>query len=182
MDYFFVNASYEPLANMFNMLKEKGIDRFYHFTDVRNVPSIVECNSLLSRARCCFEGITMFPGGNEESWEKDCFYQLEDYVRLSFCSDHPMIYRLQQKGRQLVILEFSIEVLRKSIFCFSDRNATAHDHRIDSGPNALEIVKLDATQRHYLKREDPDFGFHQAEILIKGEVSLDYLINWKKLY
>ncbi len=180
----YADQSYESLVNMFNILKEKGIDRFYHFTDVRNLPSILECNCLFSRKRSNLEGITInFPGGNEESWQKDCLYQLDDYVRLSFCYDHPMMYRLQQENKyKLVILGFNIEVLEKSFFGFSDRNATAHDHRIEYGPHGLAIVNLDATQRHYLKKEDPDFGFHQAEILIKSEVSLDYLIDCKKLY
>lgn len=167
---------------MYALLKVHGIDRIYHFTDIRNYESIKKCGGLLSWWNADRNGVTIpFPGGNDGSRSLDWHYGLFDFVRFSFCKDHPMIWRLQQNGYDLVMLEFDLEILKNCFFGFSDQNATANGHKVEFGPKGIELVNLQATQRQFVKKTDPDFGPHQAEILVRGYAPLKYLIQKTKI-
>lgn len=63
------------------------------------------------------------PGGDDLSRALDEYFGLEDYVRLSFCSDHPMKYKLRNTNPQ--ILKVSIEVATFEDTLFSDINAAS---------------------------------------------------------
>lgn len=170
------------LDDMFDVLEKKGIDRIYHFTDERNINSINECNCLYSWAKSLKEGINIpFPGGNNASRNYDCMYGLENYVRLSFCKDHPMMWRLKKLGYKLVMIEFSLDLFKETVFGFSDKNAAAHDHKVGFGPAALNLVNLELTQRR-CRSGTVEFGFHQAEILVEGKLPLDFVIRAYRLY
>lgn len=68
-------------------------------------------------------------GGNLDSKANDQKFGLEDYVRLSFCDDHPMMWRLKCAGYNLVLLKIKVDVAWAKDTLFSDINATAHNHR-----------------------------------------------------
>ena len=176
------SALANAISRMRQYLEDNGIDRVYHFTDIRNMDSINKCNHLYSWDHCLKQGIDIpYPGGNSSSRDYDRNYGLQDYVRLSFCDDHPMMWRLKKQGYQLVLLEFSLDIFGQSPFGFCNKNATAIDHKVGFGVKGLNLVNLDATQRHYVSNDDPEFGFHQAEILIKRSVSLDSMIRYYKV-
>ncbi len=171
-------------AHMIDVLEKKGIDRLYHFTDERNIASIEKCECLYSWARCISEGVDIpFPGGSDYSRRLDCQYGLQDYVRLSFCNDHPMMWHLNNRGYKLVLIEFKLDLFKETVFGFTDRNATAHDHKTGFGAASIDLVDLDATQRHYVshRREPEVFHLHQAEILIEGKLPLDFVINARRV-
>ncbi len=147
-------------------LKNEGITYFYHFTDIKNIPSIKKHGGLFSWYYCKTHNITIpVQGGDCDSLDE--YFGLEDYVRLSFCDDHPMAWRLQQSGSNLVLLKIKIDVASFKHTLFSDMNAAdmLHSH----GGNLEDLQKIDfaATRKHYVKRSDPDFKPHQAEIMVK---------------
>ena len=87
-----------------------NIKKLYHFTDRENLESIIEKGGLYSWADCEAKGIRVAkPGGGELSKSLDRRANLQHYVRLSFTTEHPMMYAAMNDGRitNPVVLEFA---------------------------------------------------------------------------
>lgn len=161
-----------------NHLSANNIRCLYHFTDRRNLDSIRRNGGLYSWQYCDTHNIEIpYAGGDSISRSLDCRYDLEDYVRLSFCDDHPMTYRLSQNGYDLVLLKITVDVAELETTLFSDMNATDNNCRYGSTLADLQRVDLNATQQHYLRNTDPLFKKHQAEVLVKTFIPIDKIIN-----
>ena len=159
-------------------LRNSGVACFYHFTDRRNLESIREQGGLLSWRYCVDHNITIpFAGGGDTSRSLDMRYGLSDYVRLSFCDDHPMAFRLKQQGFDLVLLRIKIDVASIDTTLFSDINATDNNHHHGASLADLQRINISATRVDYLRSDDPLFKPHQAEILVKTFIPLKYIIN-----
>ena len=160
------------------ILESNGIHCFYHFTDKNNLQSIKHRGGLLSWSYCNKHDIKIpRQGGNETSRNLDKSYGLEDYVRLSFCSDHPMAWVRKQDGYDLVLLEIKIDVAWFKDTLFSDMNATDGQHIHGGSIDHLKSVRFFATKRKYVSRNDDDFKYHQAEVMVKTFIPLRYIIN-----
>ena len=82
------------------VLENNGIRYLYHFTDRRNIPSIKRHGGLLSWSYCEKHKIDIpNPGGGNLSRNLDEMRNLQDYVRLSFTTEHPMMYVAMKDGR-----------------------------------------------------------------------------------
>ena len=159
-------------------LDDNDIDCFYHFTDRRNLNSIRQNGGLYSWKYCEDHGIHIpNAGGSDFSRELDVSHGLEDYVRLSFCDDHPMAWRLIRDGADLVLLKIKADVALLEGTLFSEINAadSAHTH----GPSLDNLRKVDiaATREHFLPNTSPLFKKHQAEVLVKTFIPVEYIIN-----
>lgn len=168
----------EPKGEIQQYLESKGIFVLYHFTVEENLPSIARTNGLLSWKRCFSKGIAYKGGGDELSRRLDRRDGLDDYVRLSFCSDHPMKWRLEQQGHSLFLFQIDPKVLDQPGVLFSTTNATKNSAIVEKGLKGLQNINLNATQRHYVSRRDPDFDAHQAEVLVPGFVDIKYIKNF----
>lgn len=161
-----------------NYLTSNGIRYLYHFTDRRNLDSIRRNGGLYSWYYCLNHNIDIpYPGGGEQSRSLDRWHGLQDYVRLSFCDDHPMAYRLQQDGYNLVLLRIKIDVALLEDTQFSDINAADNAHHHGKTMEDLRRVDLSATQQHYVSSSSPIFKKHQAEVLVKTFIPLEYIEN-----
>lgn len=167
---------YEEIAQLFS---DNEINYLYHFTSIENVEKIKEAGGLYSWNYLDEHGLTVpCPGGDELSRSLDKRDHLEDYVRLSFCKKHPMSYRLQKNGKQIVLLKIKTDVALLKDTRFSNMNAT--DNRAIKGIDVeflREQVDFEATKRNYVSREDSDFKAHQAEILVKRHIPIDCIVN-----
>lgn len=160
------------------LLENNGIKWFYHFTDRENIESIKKYGGLFSWKYCRDHGIEIpNAGGNDVSRSLDVRHNLQDFVRLSFCSDHPMAYRKECEGADVVFLRISVEVATFKTTVFSDMNATDNAHCHGTGLEDLQKVDFDAVKRTYVSREDDDFKAHQAEVKVKTFVPLRYILN-----
>ncbi|MDC8002121.1 DarT ssDNA thymidine ADP-ribosyltransferase family protein [Aequorivita todarodis] len=160
------------------VLQENGITAFYHFTDYHNLKSIKENNGLYSWHFADSNGIIInFPGGDTLSRDLDKRYGLQDYVRVSFCTNHPMQYRLEKRGRNLALLEVDIEVAYYENTIFCNINATDSSHSKGTELIDLERIRFSATKKRFVSREDPDFKPHQAEVLVKTWIPLENITN-----
>ena len=157
-------------------LEENGIHYFYHFTARKNIPSIIEHEGLYSWKYMVDHNITIpDPGGDEWSREFDVREGLEDYVRLSFCIDHPMKYR--KRSSDPVLLKIDIEAATFADTLFSDMNAASSAHKHGKGLADLKRVDMNAVKKQYVAKDDPDFRKHQAEVMIKTYLSSKYITN-----
>lgn len=161
-----------------NYLRIKGIKYFYHFTDEMNLVSIRKHGGLYSWYYCQNNNIRIpNAGGDQMSRALDSRHGLQDYVRLSFCSDHPMQYSLMKRGANLVLLKIKIEVAGFRDTQFSNMNAAAND--VAHGPSFEDLCRVNiyAVKQTFVKREDEIFQEHQAECMVKTFIPIEYIEN-----
>lgn len=172
---FFKKMEYQEYQKV---LKANGINHFYHFTDIRNIPTIVKYGGLYSWWASEQLGINVaFSGGDDYSKDLDYAKSLQNYIHLSLCNDHPMMHHVKQRGAHLVLLKISTLVATFADTLFADRNATDKNCLFGSTIADLKHINFPATQRQFIAREDDDFKFHQAEILVKSFIPQEYILN-----
>ena len=160
------------------LLRNKNIRYLYHFTSAENIPSIKKNKGLYSWDYMDRHGINIpVAGGDSISRSLDMKYNLQDYVRLSFCQDHPMAYRLRMAGEKIVLLMIDIRAAAFAGTQYSDMNAA--DSRHHHGPSILDLERVDftAVKRTYVSSSDPDFKTHQAEVMVKTYIPSEYILN-----
>ena len=174
-----VTQKKEDGDSILQYLRMKGITRFYHFTDKENLYQIRKLGGLYSWAYCEQNDINIpNPGGDSGSRRYDRRHGLQDYVRLSFCDDHPMAYRKHKEGSTLVLLYIDIEVAAFKETLFTDRNAASNSFACGGDIDDLQKVNITATQRNYVSRDEGEIFFqHQAECMIKTFIPLKYIKN-----
>ena len=161
-----------------NYLRLNRVQYLYHFTDELNLNSIRRYGGLFSWMYCEQHEIRIpNPGGDSQSRNLDRRYHLEDYVRLSFCTDHPMAYRKHQEGATLVLLKIKIDVAAFKETLFSDINAADSDHSHGGDFSDLQTINFAATRATHVSRDHPFFHAHQAECLVKTFVPIEYIVN-----
>ena len=161
-----------------NLLRNNGINCFYHFTARDNLALIRQHGGLYSWWSLRQKNIkAAFLGGEGFGQELDVRHGLQDYVRLSFCDDHPMIFKHQQNDIALVLLKIDIEVATWKDSLFSDINATDNNHHHGGTISDLKKVNFNAVKRNYVSRSDGDFKPHQAEVMVKTFIPAKYIIN-----
>jgi hypothetical protein len=131
----------------------------YHFTDARNIESIMT-HGLLSWPLVYLYDIDAVMGSNEISRRLDARRGHQEYVRLAPQPNHPMLYFAMNDGRidDYVWLEIDEAVLYKNGVLYSDMNATANDATIDSDSDTVFV-----------------YGDRQAEILIPSRIDPKYI-------
>lgn len=122
-----ISHTKKPDSSAFiNHLTSHSVRYFYHFTDRRNLDSILSNGGLYSWKYCKDNGIAIpWPGGDATSRSLDEYHGLSDYVRLSFCSNHPMRYHVNGRGGNTVLLRIKVDVAGLEGTLFSDINASS---------------------------------------------------------
>jgi hypothetical protein len=165
------------------ILQEKNITKLYHFTDRANLQSIKQNGGLLSWAYCKQNNIAIpRPGGSELSWVLDRQKGLQNYVRLSFVADHPMLYVAQNDGRIVnpVILEISTDVIFKKETKFATRNAAKSGVMANGTIEKFNAIKFSVLRSRYFDLDENEKPFYQAEVLVWEKVPLDKILNINK--
>ena len=172
------------------ILKEQGIEYLYHFTDVANLQSIKKQKGLFSREYCRTHNIIIpKPGGGDLSADLDNRYNLQDYVRLCFIKDHPMAWDLQKhrivlnrklqrfERYNLVWLKIKIDVALAKETLFSDMNATKTGHHHGGSFADFQMIDFEAVKALHPKKDSPLYSKHQAEVLVKTFIPIEYILN-----
>jgi len=163
------------------ILDRYGIRKLYHFTDRENLESIIQQGGLYSWADCENKGIKISkPGGGQMSRSLDCRRNLQNYVRVSFTENHPMMYVAQNEGRisNPVILEIDPEVIYLDDSLYADRNATKTGAQIGGTLEDFKKIHFSSVlERTHFDLDTDEQPFFQAEILIKNFLPLKYITN-----
>ena len=174
-----LSSEQQEASQILKLLKNTGIEYFYHFTSKRNLESIKKHGGLYSWKELEKRGINApFIGGSGDnglSHKLDLKTGLADYVRLSFCKDHPMSFRHKQSGEPIVLLAIDITVATLPNTKFSNINATDNMCTVAEGLKGLKLVDFNAVKRTHVSRDDSDFKPHQAEILVKNHIPIKYI-------
>ena len=165
------------------VMDDHRITKLYHFTDRDNLESIIKNGGLYSWMDCDRKGIKINkPGGSLESRQLDSSRKLEDYVRVSFTTQHPMMYVAMKDGRisNPVILEIDPEVIYWKDTCYSNMNATIHRIRPNIGGSLSNFKQIHfqsvKVHKHFDLPEEEQ-PYFQAEILVKNFIPLEYIKN-----
>jgi hypothetical protein len=151
---------------------------FYHFTERDKLSSIKREGGLLSYRQCLIRGIIMPKTIDmSKSRDIDAAFNLEDYVRVSFCRYLPKIEERKKEDKDLVLLRISAEVAELEDTLFTNMEATQEDHK--HGPTFEDLQKVDikATQKNHCDIGDPDYWQYQSEVMIKGMIPIKYILN-----
>ena len=165
------------------VLDEHKIVKLYHFTDFDNLESIIKNGGLYSWMDCERKGIKIAkPGGGSTSRQLDSGRNLEDYVRVSFTTQHPMMYVAMKDGRisNPVILEIDPEVIFWKETCYSNMNATIHRIKPNIGDAISDFKQIHfqtIKARKHFDLPEEEQPYFQAEILIKNFIPLEYIKN-----
>lgn len=166
------------------LLEQHNITKLYHFTDRDNLENIIKNGGLYSWKDCEERGIDIpKPGGGGAgslSWSLDKQAGLEHYVRVSFTSNHPMMYVAMNEGRisNPVLLEIDPEVIYDEDTRYADRNATRSGARIGGTLNDFKQIHFQTVKaKKHFDLDTDEQPFYQAEILVKNFIPLKYIIN-----
>ena len=162
------------------IIQEQDINVLYHFTDRSNVDSIREYEGLYSWWYCEQENIPVpCPGGSATSHMLDRWKGLQDYVRLAFCSNHPMLFICMRERRivEPIILETSPEVIYWQETLFSDVNAADNSAVIGGGLDDFLQIDFDIACSEDFLEDKATRKRQQAEVLVKRHIPLTYILN-----
>jgi hypothetical protein len=163
------------------VFKQNRVIKLYHFTDRANLPSIRNKGGLYSWWKADELGIEVpMPGGIGFGRDLDRRHGLQNYVRLCFTKQHPMLYIAKREGRIInpVILEIKLEVAYLKETRFSNMNATKNGHQQGKTLADLERIRFDLVlQPNQFDISDAEKHFYQAEILVLEKIPLNYITN-----
>jgi hypothetical protein len=159
-------------------LESKGIRYFYHFTEISRIESIIRYGGILSYKQC-FDKNIVIPVTEDMAKTRDIDAKkgLEDFARLSFCKYLPKIDIRKKKYSDVVLLKISTDVALFENTEFSNMEATQDG--MEHGPtlNDLKKVNIELTQQDYCSPNDPNYWAYQAEILVKGKIPINCILN-----
>ncbi|MGL5958253.1 MAG: DUF4433 domain-containing protein [Phocaeicola sp.] len=175
-------AQYKPNGQAYKeLLAQHNITKLYHFTDRDNLDSIIKNGGLYSWKDCEQKNIKIAkPGGSDGSRSLDVRDGLQNFVRVSFTREHPMMYVAMSDGRisNPVILEIDPEVVCWEHSRYADRNATKNGARVGEGLDDFKAIHFDSVKKrkHFdlVPEEQP---FYQAEVLVKNSIPLSAITN-----
>ena len=163
------------------LLDHHGIKKLYHFTDRENLKSIIDNGGLYSWADCEAKNIVIpKAGGGDLSRSLDRRDNLQNYVRVSFTTEHPMMYVAMNEGRitNPVILEIDPDVIYDTETKYADRNATRNGANVGGSFDDFKKIHFDAVKaRKHFDLEPEEQPFFQAEVLVKNYIPLNRILN-----
>lgn len=163
------------------ILDQHKIAKLYHFTDRDNLESIIKNGGLYSWMDCERKGIKIAkPGGDQLSRDLDRRDDLQHYVRISFTTQHPMMYVAMRDGRvsNPVILEIDPEVIYWQDSKYANMNATRNG--ANRGITLEDFKKIhfqSVKARSHFDLAEEEQPYFQAEILVKNFIPLEYIKN-----
>lgn len=163
------------------LIEQHHITTLYHFTDRENLESIIKNGGLYSWADCEQKGISISkPGGSLDSRNLDKRDNLQNFVRVSFVREHPMMYVAMNDGRisYPVVLEIDPEVIYWQDSLYADRNATKNGALVGSSIDDFSQLHFNSfkAKKHFDLDADEQ-KFYQAEVLVKNHIPLQFIKN-----
>ena len=164
----------------------RRIRKLYHFTDVRNFPSIKRLDGIYSTAKLNEMDAEYYPGGDEQSLCLDVESGMDQYVHLCFCLRHPLAYRIEQRNSEAKLLYLRIDrrILSQEGVQFS--NGVSYAEGVETLPiqEAVERGMIDYQVLYtYMSWDDPEVQTRRhaaelCEILIPNYVPMDFIMDF----
>lgn len=163
------------------ILKENNIDRLYHSTATANIDSIKKHNGLLSLKRLQERKCTVTFVSSESSRFIDAKKGVADYIHLSFESDYPMVKKAVLAGNlaSYTMLMVSPIVALLEDTMFTEMNLVTKAVTPTKDLNLLKRIPFkNFHNKYYWTLSEEDKKSYMAEVLVKGYISSNAIINW----
>lgn len=162
-----------------NELKKHGITKLYHFTSRKNLNSIIKNKGLFSWSHCENNGIKINePGGSQLSRNLDSNKGLEDYVRLGFTRNHPMMFTQPLRSRDNIILEIDLEVLFWQSTLYANINAASNDVVVGDDLKCFQNIDLSLFKHpNHFGIPENKRKYYQAKVLVKNYLPIQFIKN-----
>lgn len=173
----------KDFREIYSIMDQKGIGKLYHFTDVSNIESIKR-HGLISNHTLKKLNLHVKYSSTPSSREADATMGLDDFVRLSFVKTHPMLYSaMTSQGIHPVIIEINPLVALMPQVYFSDKNALRTGANIGDTYVDLNKVRFDIVlgSKAYYDLSLEEKRLYQAEILVKGRIGPEFILNYQSL-
>lgn len=166
------------------ILKENNIDRLYHSTATANIESIKKQGGLLSLKRLQEQKCTVTFASSESSRFIDAKKGVTDYVHLSFESYYPMMKKAVLDGNlasyTMLMISPIVALLEDTMFTEMNLVTTAITPTKDL--NVLKRIPFrNFHNKYYWTLSEEDKKSYMAEVLVKGYVPSNAIINWNTL-
>ena len=167
-----------PLDSNIVVLRQNGIKTLFHFTDASNLDSIRE-HGLLAWKKIETDKIECKMNSSALSHRLDAAKGLSDYIRLSFCRKHPMMFKALKEARisRPVILEMKLEIVSRPGVLFCERNAAATGVQTSANP---KVIHFEVVKKDYKFVSSEQKMFYQGEVLVPDYVP-PHLIRFPKV-
>ena len=144
----------KPLTNI-QVLRKNGITELYHFTDASNLNSIRQ-HGLASWVKVDEKKLEARKGSTALSRSLNAKKGLGDFVRLSFCKRHPMMFVAVNEGRisRPVILTIQLQVVSRPGVLFCEQNAAAKEATASRDPGVIKFGIVRAKNKFGLQRPE----------------------------
>jgi hypothetical protein len=154
-----------PHCKNIRALRDNGVQSLFHFTDSSNLESISK-RGLLTWKKLGEQQIDAKMSSSELSRRLDTKAGLADFVRLSFCKKHPMMYRALKEGRisRPVVLEIKLEVVSRPGVLFSAVNAASPAAKASEDASVIHFETVKADSQYSLAASEK--SFFQGEVLV----------------
>lgn len=167
------------------VMSENKVTCFYHFTDRANIPSIKK-HGICAWEFCSNNSIEIvLASSSEQSRSLDKRDNLQNYVRVSFTKQHPMMFIALKEGRikDPVILEISTEVALWKYTKYADRNAVKNGAKVGDNLDDFKRIRFDLVKKnkHFDIENEEERQFYQAELLILDKIPVKYINNINSL-
>jgi len=178
-----INDKERDVQNIIDHIRSQGVKCFYHVTHINNSESINN-NGLFSWENLEKNKIRYFNELTKDSLsqELDRNKKKGNYVRLSFCNGSAMFHA--RRDLQInVIYRIDLEVLKDSIFQFSNMNGAHNQVKFGSSLDFLKKeVRIDITQRKYREFQvnSLERKLHQAEVLIYEHIPNRFIMDCQR--
>ena len=166
------------------ILEENKVFSLFHFTDRSNLHSIKHNDGLFSWNYCEKNGINVHrPNSTNRSRYYDKEFGLENFVRLSFTRDNPMMFvaRKEQRIQDPVVLEIDRLLLYKKDTLFSNINADSHNNKIEGTYECFSTIEFSVFSNHYFNLDTSRKKFYLAEVLVRQKIPLRFIKNIDKV-
>jgi hypothetical protein len=161
-------------------LRRHNITKLYHFTDPENLPSIRQHGGLLSWYYCEQHNIRIpRPDESPTSWILDQEKGLQNFVRVSFVSDHPMMVAAERDGRLVrpVVLEIEPEVVYLLNSRYANQNAARNSVLTSNSFEYFSSIHFPLFNRRYYEISPEERNFYQAEVLVLEKIPIESILN-----
>jgi len=161
----------------------ENIPVLYHFTDKRNLPSILKMGGLYPLSRLQELKIEIpAPGGNDWSHDADALKGVDSYVHLCFRNVHPMEFIARRDGRieETVFLQIDPSVMQFSGVRFTDD--VSNKAGVESVPIADANPRVDFEVLYFRREWNPEIQARLAktekyEVLVPHIIPLSLIRN-----
>lgn len=167
--------------NIIPYLDFRNIECFYHFTERRNLKSILQSGGLMSFQELRNRQINVIHVSNDLSWELDAKKGLSNYIRLAFVKNHPMFWKAKyEMNFELIWIQIDREIATWENTKFTDKNATDKNVKLGHDLGFLKTIDYDAIHKSkdgYNTLHEEEKRHAQSEILVEQFIPKKYFLN-----